>query len=224
MTSSIAENFLSNLPALHSWDGGQTWKSGGFGRRELQALIGLVTEHAGTEARVLETGAGNSTLAFLLAGARSVTSIAPDAALFERIRSYCAEHGIDTARLHERVAYSEDALPGLVADMEASGEHADIALIDGGHGWPTVFVDFCYMFRALRKGGFLVVDDIQLYSVGELSRFLSEDPHVRLVMRMPKTLVFEKVVEKRYLPDFGGQPYIRRKMQEEQQAVRTVKA
>jgi precorrin-6B methylase 2 len=187
-------------------------------------LIRLVTERAGAGSRVLETGAGNSTIAFLLAGAHAVTAIAPDAGLFERIRSYCAAHHIDAARLHECASYSEDALPGLVAEMEMRGEHVDVALIDGGHGWPTVFVDFCYMYRSLRKGGFLVVDDIQLYSVGELSRFLSEDPHVRLVECMPKTLVFEKTVEKRYLPDFGAQPYIRRKMQEEQHAARTVRA
>jgi hypothetical protein len=214
----VIEDFLSDIPALHSWDGGQTWNSGGFSRRELEVLVRIVAQKAGPAPNVLETGAGNSTIAFLAAGAHSLTSIAPDAALFERIRGYCDGHGIDTARLDQRVAFSEDVLPNVVAELEASGVRADLALIDGGHGWPTVFVDFCYLFRALRKGGFLVVDDIHIYSVKELARFLVEDPNVRVVEQLPKTLVFEKLSDRRYLPDFGGQPYVRRKMEADRDA------
>jgi predicted O-methyltransferase YrrM len=169
-------------------------------------------------ANIIETGAGNSTIAFLAAGAGTVTSIAPDADLFARIREYCVQNSINVEALREQVAISEESLPQLLTRMEGDGERADVALIDGGHGWPTVFVDFCYLFRSLRKGGVLIVDDIHIYSIKELARFLSEDPNVRLTEVLPKTLIFEKIVDRRYLPDFGGQPYIRRKMEAEKQA------
>lgn len=218
MPIDVIEAFLSDIPPLHSWDGGQTWNTGGFSRRELEILVRLVAERAGSSPCVVETGAGNSTIAFLAAGAHSLTSIAPDASLFDRIRAYCEGRGIDIGPLDQCVAFSEDALPGLVTNFEERGVHADVALIDGGHGWPTVFVDFCYLFRALRRGGFLIVDDIHIYSVKELARFLSEDPNVRIVEQMPKTLVFEKLSDRRYLPDFGGQPYVRRKTEADREA------
>lgn len=211
MNRSVVDFFLSNPPALHSWDGGKTWSLGGFGRRELEFLIQITARKMDFSPKIIETGAGNSTIAFLIAGAQSLTSIAPDADLFNRIRHYCDIHGIGMDCLDQRVAFSEDALPAVVNDLEARGGRIDVALMDGGHGWPTVFVDFCYLFRALRKGGFLIVDDIQIYSVKELVRFLMEDPNFCLVERMPKTLVFEKLSDRRYLPDFGGQPYICRK-------------
>jgi hypothetical protein len=215
---SVTEEFLSAVPQLHSWDGGKTWNGGGFGRLELDVLIELAASGPGGSQTIIETGAGNSTIAFLLAGAAKLTSIAPDDGLFGRIREYCSNKAIPTDALNARVAFSEDCLPGIVTEMDAAGEKADLALIDGGHGWPTVFVDFCYLFRALRKGGFLVVDDIHIYSVKELARFLLEDHNVELVRRLPKTLVFKKLSDRRYLPDFGGQPYVVRQMEADKAA------
>lgn len=214
----MIEEFLSDPPLLHSWDGGVTWNTGGFSRRELEVLIDLVKNEVGPGARVLETGAGCSTIAFLIAGAASVTSIAPDQELFERIFSYCRRKSIIYSSLLIKVAISEDCLPELAVQLEELGLLNDVVLIDGGHGWPTVFVDFCYGFRSLRKGGFLVVDDIQLYSVKELARFLSSDLNFKLVKTLPKTLIFQKISERRYLPDFGGQPYIKRKTEDDRVA------
>jgi predicted O-methyltransferase YrrM len=209
------DQFLADLPHLHSWDGGKTWNTGGFGPKEISVLFDIVKNRVGGGARVLETGAGLSTVLFLCAGAVKVTSVAPDAALFERIEMFCGTKDYDYSRLEKIIAFSEDALP-LVADAaDKQNLKFDVTLIDGGHGWPTVFVDFCYSFRCLRKGGFLIIDDIQIYSVKELARMLMEDQNFRLVERLQKTLVFEKTSDRRYLPDFGGQPYVKRKMEED---------
>lgn len=214
----MIERFLADPPLLHSWDGGKTWNTGGFSRRELEVLIDLVTNKTGTMPRVLETGAGCSTIAFLVAGAVQVTSIAPDRDLFERIIAYCDNNSIPTKPLAVNVALSEDCLPLLVDEMDKLSLVNDLVLIDGGHGWPTVFVDFCYSFRSLRKGGFMIIDDIQLFSVKELARFLCMDHNVKLVKSLPKTLVFEKLTDRRYLPDFGGQAYIKKKTEDDRLA------
>jgi precorrin-6B methylase 2 len=215
---STIEQFLAAPPLLHSWDGGNTWNTGGFSRRELEVLIDLVANEVGPGARVLETGAGCSTVAFLLAGAAQVTAIAPDQALFDRICAYCNDKLISILPLISKISLSEDCLPAIVAQMEEVALLNDLVLIDGGHGWPTVFVDFCYCFRSLRKGGFLIIDDIQLYSVKELARFLCMDPNVKMVKSLPKTLVFQKLTDRNQLPDFGGQPYIKKKTEDDQSA------
>ena len=87
----------------------------------------------------------------------------------QRIEEAAAGFGINLdswTYLEER---SEIALPRL-AD---AGTRVDVALIDGGHGWPTPFVDFCYLNRMLGQGGTLILDDLQLHTVGELARLLT---------------------------------------------------
>jgi hypothetical protein len=85
-----------------------------------------------------------------------------------------------------------------------------VALIDGGHGWPTVFVDFCYLNVMLRPSGVLVLDDLQLHSVAELARMLTLQPGWELAMEVgDKTVAFRKTQDADYLPDHAGQPYIR---------------
>lgn len=214
------EAFLSDIPKLHSWDGGVTWNTGGFTRTELSAIIDTVARDLGAGAHVAETGAGNSTVAMLLAGAESVVSVAPDKPLFERIAEACRRFGHEPKALRAYTALSEDVLPRLAESIEGSGRLLDFALIDGGHGWPTVFVDFCYLNRVLRQDGFIMVDDIQIHAVKELARMLMEDRNFTLVKKFRKTLLFRKKTAMRYLPDFGAQPYIRRRSKEDRDAGR----
>lgn len=212
------EAFLTDIPKLHSWDGGATWNTGGFTRHELSAIIDTISQGIGAGAHVAETGAGNSTVAMVLAGAENVISVAPDEPLFERISEACRRFGREPAALQAHVALSEEVLPRLAEAIEGSGRPLDFALIDGGHGWPTVFVDFCYLNRVLRQDGFLMVDDIQIHAVKELARLLMEDKNFALVKKFRKTLLFRKKTAIRYLPDFGAQPYIRRRSKEDRDA------
>ncbi len=195
------EHFLSNIPQLHTWDGGTTWNGGGFQAHHLRALRELGGDHA----TILETGAGNSTLAFLLAKPQRLISIAPDKNLFERILNSAARLGINTKPLEPLLERSEWALP----ELARSNLVLDMALIDGGHGWPTVFVDFCYIYAMLRKDGILVIDDIQLHSIKELGRLLIRDAdRFELVRDLDKSLAFRKLKDEPFLPDWSDQRYI----------------
>jgi hypothetical protein len=198
--------FLTHIPLFHSWDDGRTWNTGGFGPTELRAMHQFA-RNCKNPPVILETGAGNSTLAFLLANPARLISIAPDDSLFTRISEYCDQNNINRGALEAVIELSEIALPRLfLSDPDA---RVDIALLDGGHGWPTVFVDFCYANALMKKGGILIVDDIHLYSVGEFARFLSDDAaRFSLVASFPKTLCFRKETSEQFLPDFGAQPYI----------------
>jgi predicted O-methyltransferase YrrM len=209
------EAFLNDVPKLHSWDGGATWNTGGFGVTELGWIIRAIGERFGPGARIAETGAGCSTLAFLLAAPHRVHSIAVEGDIFDRIDDHAARLGVSTLPLERYVGRSELLLPKLTEECEQRGTPLDLALLDGGHGWPTCFVDFCYLNAALRKGGLLMVDDLHLHSVKELARFLSEEPRFRLVERFDKTLIFEKLEDFRFLPDFGDQPYVMRRTEQD---------
>jgi len=210
------EIFLSDVPNLHSWDEGLTWNTGGFTRLELEYFISLI-RNIGSQAVIGETGAGASTIAFLLAQPKKIISIAPDEELFSRIQGYCDAHEIDMSSLDKHVCRSEEALPQISLERMKSKAFFDLVLIDGNHGWPTVFVDFCYFYRSLRVGGLLVVDDLNLFSVKELVRLLTDDPEFRFVNQIHKTIVFENTSDRAYMPDFEAH-YITRRIQEETEA------
>ncbi len=206
------EAFLADLPRFHTWDNGKTWNTGGFYAPGLRTI--RETSDAALEGRtpiIAETGAGNSTILFLLMQPKLLISIAPNPQLRNRIVDYCTKNEIGHEALQFRVARSETVLPKLVSKFQKEGMLLDVAMVDGGHGWPTVFVDFCYFNAMLKKGGLLIVDDLQLYSVNEFARWLSMQREYSLVNDMQKTLIFRKEVATEYLPDFGSQPYIQQR-------------
>jgi hypothetical protein len=195
---------FSDPPLLHTWDHGETWNTGGFSGPDLIWLADLCGTYPA--ARVVETGAGCSTLAFLSTSPESVVTIAPDSDLAERITAAGSDYAIDLTAWHFLDDRSESALPRLVD----AGTRADIALIDGGHGWPTPFVDFCYLNMMMRTGAILILDDLQLYSVGELARLLVRQWGWERESDAPsqKTVALRKISDETFLPDWGGQPYI----------------
>jgi hypothetical protein len=201
-----ANEFLSDLPALHHW-GGPPQVGGlnpAIGRRIIDVMNRYETP------RVIETGAGASTLLFLVLGAE-LTSIAPDSALHQRIVDEAGRRQIDLHALRFVCEPSEWALPRLAS----AGRRVDIALIDGHHGWPNVFVDFCYVNAMLGKGGTLLLDDLQLYSVGQLARQLAEEPGFELRAVDDKMATFVKLDDAPGLADWRMQPYIERQTRTE---------
>jgi methyltransferase family protein len=196
--------YLDNMPNLHTWDEGVTWNTGGFSRYYFDPVHELLCR-TGEGLSFIETGAGNSTIFLLMHSPARVVSIAPDGHLFDRIRSYCTEHGISDAPLEKYVEGSQWALPRIAA---RSDPVFDFALVDGQHGWPMVFVDFHYINYVVRPGGLIMLDDTQLHSVNELVKLLREQPGYEVALDMGKAIVFRKTAVQRELPDFGGQPYI----------------
>ena len=51
---------------------------------------------------------------------------------------------------------------GSPAARAGRGSRARCRFIDGNHGWPAVFIDFCYLNRMLRPGGLMFIDDVQV--------------------------------------------------------------
>ena len=191
---------LDNLPKLHFWDGKP--QVGGLNRQVANCLMDGVASIESP--RVLETGAGASTLLFLTMAPASLTSIAPDDRLRQRIFEEAGLRDIDANPLRFLVERSEVALPRLALD----GESIDVAFIDGNHGWPAVFVDFCYMNMMLRRGGILFVDDLQLHSVAQLFLLLRQQPEFELTRFENKMAMFTKVSDAKFLPDWRQEPFV----------------
>lgn len=210
---------FKELPDFHMWvDGeGKTFlTSGGFHIRHLQWMSDLLDQHIKDYAKsaIVETGAGLSTALFLAKGFGSVTSIAPDLFLERNIIRWCAKNGISTEPLRFRMNRAEIELPRLVESLGIH-ERIDVALIDGDHGWPNVFVDFCYLNMALRTGGLIIFDDCNVYPVAECVNFLREEPGWEVVGSFSKMTAFRRKTAERFTSG-AGRRYLVRKTKEMQ--------
>ncbi|MEA2421351.1 MAG: hypothetical protein QOF55_450 [Thermoleophilaceae bacterium] len=153
-------------------------------------LIPEAIEHIGRTVkpgdRTIETGSGHSTIAFALTGAEH-TCIVPDPDEIAAIKRYCEAEGISLDRLTFHSDVSERVLPGL--DL---GE-LDLALLDGSHSFPQVFIDWFFVAGPLKPGGTLIVDDIHLWTGRVLRDFLAEEPGWEPVTELRgRTAVFRK--------------------------------
>lgn len=209
------EDFLHSIPMLHTWDGGNTWSTGGFQDYHFKLLEVFFRKSMPSSPVILETGAGNSTIFFLTQNPSKLVSIAPDEALFERIFKYCVEHDIRWDQLEYFAKGSEWVLP-MLAQLDNSQKKSefDFILIDGCHNWPMAFVDLFYCLFMLKKDGYLMIDDVQLHSVKEMAKLLMEQPGYVLEFDMGKSLIFKKTTDQKMLPDWNELPYILRKTDE----------
>jgi predicted O-methyltransferase YrrM len=151
-------------------------------------------------AKTAETGVGASTVAFALLGCEHAV-FAPGLEEFGRVRDLCASLEISTSGLRYVEGFSEDTLPG------ASLGDLDLALIDGGHGFPVPFLDWAYFAKRLRIGGFVVIDDTQIWTGEVLRDFLKAERNWQVVAEFDKSAIFRKLGEP-VLKDWGGQPYV----------------
>lgn len=195
--------FLRDLPRVHE-RGDQPAHSGGLNPRLGQVMIDEIRK-LGDGPRSIETGAGNSTLLFMMLGCSSVTAIAPDEKLGRRIRSEAADRNVDDSVLRFINDRSERALPRLALDENA---RCEIGFIDGNHGWPSVFVDFCYLNMMLQQDGVLFVDDVHVYACAQLMLLLRDQPEFELVSLVGKMATFRKKTTAQFLPDWRGEPFI----------------
>ena len=195
------EQLLAERPQLHT-RGNQVVDYG------IDAyLVGFLREHVAAGQRTIETGSGLSTLVFLLMGGEH-TAVSPDPKEPERIGAYCDTHGIPRARYTPIVGQSELVLPALPRTPGF-----DLAFIDGEHAFPVPGIDWFYLTRVLKKGGILIVDDLQLWSCRMLADFMDEEEVWRRVTRTERVAAYRLLDE----PDavlrrwWGAQRYVTRR-------------
>lgn len=195
-TTQVVETILQSRPALHLDGSGQAVNWG----LDPETLSRLATVIRSTWIPA-ETGAGISTI---LCGActRRHYVICPDQAEIARIRGFLGEHQWPD-QLVPLVASSDAALPRLAASL--GGDSLDLALIDGAHRYPFPIVDWHYFSRVLRPEGLMLVDDIQIPSVGVLVEYLKQDEDWRLEEVTGKTAWFRKLREETPVNDWFAQ-------------------
>jgi glucosyl-dolichyl phosphate glucuronosyltransferase len=189
-------------PALHVDGDGKLVHYGIDGR-----LVSLLRAHVRPGQRTLETGHGLSSILFLLLGAEH-RSIVPDPGASERIYEYCRRQGIETASYAPLVGPTDEILPALPRERVL-----DVVLIGGDHAFPAPCIEWHFMTRILKRGGIVIVNDVEIWSRRVLADFLEEEEVWERLERTEQFAAFRMLVDaERVLARWWGeQPLVVRR-------------
>jgi hypothetical protein len=68
----------------------------------------------------------------------------------------------------------------------------DCVLIDGPHGYPFPELEYYYLYPHVREGGYLIIDDVHIPTVGRLADFLQEDDMFEIDKLVDTTALFKR--------------------------------
>lgn len=167
-----------------------------------EEVLSFINQHVTENSQTLETGAGMSTILFALRGSEH-TCIVPGQGQIDRIKQYCQDHQISSAKIDFQLHNSEVILPIL------NPKDLDLILIDGCHGFPIPFIDWFYATSHLKKDGILIVDDTQIWTGAVLKEYLLSEPEWELVQDIaPRATIFRKLQTEIRTKEWDEQPYI----------------
>jgi hypothetical protein len=172
---------IAKRPPLHAWPDGKpaNWSVA-------PEVLRFIYEHLKPGMQTLETGAGQTTAAFAIAGTQHVC-ITPDRAESERIRAFCREHGIK-----DSVTYIHESSDVALPSGQGIPEVLDFVLIDGAHRFPFPMLDWHFTERRIPVGGIVAVDDFPMPSVRILYDFLLGEDEWELVQQFQVTSFFRR--------------------------------
>lgn len=162
--------------------------------------VRFIAETAKDGWNTLETGCGASTAVFAALGCNHYC-LTPATDEIERIKTYLADKEISADRVNFICGRSEDLLPAL------DSEPLDLVLIDGNHEFPNVQTDFFYTARRMKTGGYMLIDDTQLWPCWIMMKFLAVQPNWQFVEEIGGKLAIFKKLGEPERPGHMHQPY-----------------
>lgn len=80
----------------------------------------------------------------------------------------------------------------------------DAVLIDGPHGWPFPEFEYLMFYPHIRYGGYLILDDANIPTIGRMADILAEDDMWDLLEIVDGTAVFRRTTEPMFDPTGDG--------------------
>ncbi len=193
------ERLLRDPPQVHVYDDAPP-APGGVWSTDVDCYE-FLARHCPPGTRTLETGLGTSTVLFALWGATH-TCVINSKGEADRCRAYLESRSIPHDNVEFAIGDSDEVMPRL------PGTEVDLFLIDGGHGYPLPVIDWYYGASRLRRGGIVVIDDLQLPQVSDaLVAFLDRDPRWVPVARTRKWAAFRRESEGSLREEWTRQPF-----------------
>ena len=158
-----------------------------------------------------ETGCGKSTILFSNISAAHVVFSFDDRGLDDdssvRFFEECSLTKLD--RVETIFGPTQQTLPSY-----KNFRTYDCVLIDGPHGYPFPELEYYYFYPHIRQGGFLIIDDVHIPTIGRLADFVQEDDMFELHELVDTTALFKRTTAPLFDPFGDGwwvQKYNRRR-------------
>jgi hypothetical protein len=165
-------------------------KAHGAGSLPLRTLMKIEYLLEGDDIVSAETGCGKSTIYFSRIAAKHKVFCLDDRDLPGGRSSVAYFMNCPATRL----ASVETIFGPTQATLPTYANHTpyDLVLIDGPHGFPFPELEYFFFYPHLKIGALLVIDDIQIPTIGRLADFLSEDRMFERVEIIGATAVFRR--------------------------------
>lgn len=147
--------------------------------------------------RTAETGCGRSTILFSNFSKRHTVFCLDDR----------DEGDLSSVRYFETSSFTKPAVINpvfgptqLTLPTHVHEGPYDCVLIDGPHGYPFPEIEYYYFYPHIRKGGLLIIDDVQIATIGRMADFLQEDAMWDLVELSSTTAIFRRTDARTFTP------------------------
>jgi len=161
----------------------QDWHGAGTVRREVLLAIGRHCDGIGVKYSA-ETGVGRSTLLFSHLSDKHLTFAVDDGMSLSQTKSSSLLN-IDCVTFIE--GPTQKTLPAYEFNNKLQA-----VLIDGPHGYPFPDLEYFYFYPFLDTGGLLILDDINIPSIGRMFDILKVDPMFELAETIYDTAFFRR--------------------------------
>lgn len=159
-----------------AWDKNEGHNHGGgaFPSERLQRLEELLPSRL---ARTAETGCGKSTILFSnLSSSHHVFALDDTGEEDSSVMFYRLNPNTIIANIHEVFGPTQATLFNHQHD-----DSYDCVLIDGPHGWPFPELEYMLFYPNIRAGGYLILDDVNIPTIGRMADIIAEDAMWHLV-------------------------------------------
>jgi hypothetical protein len=173
--------------------------------RRIEELIGSSFD------RTLETGCGKSTIFFSIASSDHLCFALDDRQYDNSSVSFVEGSGLFRQEACNFVfGPTQKTIPARNFDQKF-----DVVLLDGPHGFPFPDLEYYFIYPHINMGGFLIVDDVHIPSIGRFADILFEDEMFDLVETVVTTAIFRRTTAPIFDPLGDGwwqQRYNRRRV------------
>ncbi len=181
------EDRLFWMDKYHAWEKSMRTHAGqAFSTRTLRRIEAYLPEQVECS---VETGCGKSTILFSNLSKHHKVFALDDRSLAEQ-SSVLFFQDCPISR-PERVEFIYGPTQRTLPPYAEHGLY-DVILLDGPHGYPFPELEYLCLFPHLKKGGILIVDDVQIPTIGRLGDFLAEDEMFEPLALVEGTALFRR--------------------------------
>lgn len=148
-----------------------------------------------------ETGCGKSTILFSNLSEHHTVFCLDDRALGDDSSVNYVDRSSYTRR--DRVHYVFGPTQLTIPIYKDHGTY-DVVLIDGPHGYPFPEIEYCYLYPHIKAGGILILDDVNIPTIGRLADFIYEDEMFEFFALVESTALFRRTAAPLFDPCGDG--------------------